>query len=646
MKKKLLSFVFALLVMSPCAFLLTACGNSDRDDKYMEVIVVGNDDPGIVGVTLYDADSYSKYDTHSYFHWQKGKDSHGSMIPKGKNYLLMVEYTPGYANGNLHVYINGEQSMFRKLAYELEEIGNPNYVDFQDDEIYVDLWKVTTESVNTITVTFGGQTELEKYDVQMSHIPAASRTSIANYEDLRFSVTVNGEEQLDQGEVVDGLAEGATFEQFEAYFADIDSCIKNLIYGDQIIFKVWFAGRLAPFNNADLFSTYEMDDTGYSWYNPCARSYFDPATGESVYIFNIESSESINMFWTRDNQTEQTINYNQVSLSLSLEGINNGDFTASESYTFEKIKNIFDNEGNVTFSIPNFKAINAKILQSSFETLDIGYQDLTNNEKAQIISYDNVTNVLTLTFNKYAYQYYLGNLIFNDQGEDHNLAGKPRLMSSGDYRVNPNEYSLRFYHDSENLYHNLITDGAWQTTPVIKLTHEYNGTEFNQDYEFEDQSHIHKTLWMEEDVQATVLNDSIMVFSGDDLVRNGGITFEMSFDFFPAPTLDEDGGYSSDSDLSRFEKITVTIGEAKFNITVEEGTGIHTDTGEEYTYYYFITDYYSNSIDGLTVYDCTDNDENIFVQSGNVQFVLTDGFINAQKPHDTSIKFEYYLKNA
>lgn len=645
MKKKLLSLVFALLVMIPCAFLLTACGNSDRD-KYMEVVVVGNDDPGIVGFYLEDADELTKYSSHSCFHWEKGEDTHGSMIPKGKNYLLMFELKPGYTYGDLHVYVNGEKRLLRKISYELEEIGNPNYVDFQDDEIYVDLWTVTTEAVNKITVTFGGQTELEKYDVQMSHISAASRTSIANCEDLRFSVTVNGEEELDQGEVVDGLPEGATFEQFEAYFAGIDNCITNLIYGDQIIFKVWFAGRLAPFNNADLFSTYEMDDTGYSWYNPCERSYFDPATGESVYIFNIESSESINMFWTHENETYEeyeTLDYNKVSLSLRLEGINNSDFTAIESYTFEEIKNKFDNEENVTFSIPNFKAINAKILQSNFVALDISYNEITNSEKTQMISYDNVTNVLTLTFNKYAYQYYLGNLIFNDQGEDHNLANKPRLMSFNDYRVNPNEYSLRLYHDSENLYDNLNTDGNWQETPVVKLTHEYNGTEFNHDYEFEDQSHIHKTLWMEEDVQATVLNDNIMVFYGGDLVGDG-ITFEMSFDFFPTPTLDERGEYSSDSDLSRFEKITVTIGETKFNITVEEGTGIHGDTGEEYTYY-FVTDY-DDSIDGLAVYDCTDNDGNINVHSGNVQFVLTDGFINAQKPHDTSIKFEYYLKNA
>lgn len=635
MKKKILSLIFALFLLIPCAFLLTACGD---DGKYLKIKIVDSNDVGVTGLHIEDADELSGSSSHGYFTWDKDRNYCDSMIPKEKNYIVFIELKPGYNMGSLTMYVNGEERSLRRLSSALQMIGNPNYIDFAyDDEanVMVDLWSVKADAVNEITITFEGQTELEKYDVQLTSINLNARKYIKNYDDLRFAFSINGEEKLN---------ENATFEDFSAYFAQTSNWINDLIYGDQLIFKVWFDGGIVPFNNAELFSTYESFD-GDSWYNACTKSYFDDATGKSVYIFDIYGREKINMFWTDENQTYEeyeTLDYNKVSLSLTLEGINNSDFTATESYTFEEIKNKFDNEENVTFSIPNFKAINAKILQSKFVALDISYNEITNSEKAQIISYDNETNVLTLTFNKYTYQYYLGNLIFDDQGEDHNLANKPRLMS--DYRVNPNEYSLRFYHDSEKLYQNLITDGNWQVTPVVKLVHEYNGTEFNYNYEFEDQSHIHKTLWMEDDVQATVLNDNIMVFYGDDLVGDG-ITFQMSFDFFPTPTLDENGVYSSESDLSRFEKIAVTIGETKFNITVEEGTDIHGDTGEEFTYYYFVTDY-NNSIDGLAIYDCTDNDENIHVQSCNVQFVLTDGFINAQKPHDTNIKFEYYLKNA
>lgn len=633
MKKKLLSFVFALLVMIPCAFLLTACGD---DGNYMKIKIVDSHDAGVVGIRLEDADELTSTSSHGYFTWDKDWNYCDSMVPKEKNYIVFIDLKPGYAMGSLTMYVNGEERSLRPLSSALQMIGNPSYIDFAyDDEanVMVDLWTVKADAVDEITITFKGRTELEKYDVKVSEINNLSRTMIQNYQDLRFAFSINGEEKL---------KENATFEDFSKYFSDKGYWINDLVYGDQLIFKVWFEGGIVPFNNAELFSTYESIE-GESWYTSCRKSYFDDATGKSVYIFDIYGGEKISMFWTPDNQTEQTINYNEVSLMLTLEGINNSDFTAIESYTFEEIKNIFDDEQNVTFTIPDFKAINAKILQSNFVALDISYNEITNNEKAQIINYNNTTNDLTLTFNKYTYQYYLGNLIFNDQGEDHDLANKPRLMS--DYRVNPNEYLLRFHHDSENLYQNLITAGYWQGTPVVKLTHEYNGTEFIHDYEFEDQSHIHKMLWMDEDVQATVLNDSIMVLYGDDLVRNGGITFEMSFDFFPTPTLDENGEYSSTGDLSRFEKITVTIGETKFDITVEKGTGIDPETEEEFTYYYFVTNY-DDSIDGLTVYDCTDNDGNIYVHSSNVKFVLTDGFINADKPHDTSIKFEYYLKNA
>lgn len=637
MKKKLLSFVFALLVMIPCAFLLTACGD---DGKYLKIKLVDSNDVGVAGLRIEYADELSGSSSHGCFTWDKDRNYCDSMIPKDNNYIVFIDLKPGYDMGSLTMCVNGEARSLRRLSSALQMIGNPNYIDFAyNDEanVMVDLWSVKADAVNEITITFEGQTELEKYDVQLTSINLNTRKYIKNYNDLRFAFSINGEEKL---------KENATFDDFSAYFAQTSNWINDLTYGDQLIFKVWFEGGIVPFNNAELFSLYESID-GESWYTSCRKSYFDDATGKSVYIFDIYGREKINMFWTHENQTYEeyeTLDYDKVSLSLILEGINNSDFTAIESYTFEEIKNKFDDEQNVTFTIPDFKAINAKILQSKFVALDISYNEITNSEKAQIISYDNMTKDLTLTFNKYTYQYYLGNLIFNDQGEDHNLANKPRLMSFNDYRVNPNEYSLRFYHDTENLYQNLITDVNWQVTPVVKLTHEYNGTEFNYNYEFEDQSHIHKTLWMEDDVQATVLNDNIMVFYGDDLVGDG-ITFQMSFDFFPTPTLDENGEYSSTGDLSRFEKITVTIGETKFNITVEEGTDTNQETGEEFTYYYFVTDY-NNSIDGLTVYDCTDNDGNINVHSGNVQFVLTDGFINAQKPHDTSIKFEYYLKNA
>lgn len=635
MKKKLLSLVFALLVMIPCAFLLTACGD---DGNYMKIKIVDSHDAGVVGIHLEDADELTSSSSHGYFTWDKDSNYCDSMVPKEKNYIVFIDLKPGYAMGSLTMYVNGEERSLRPLSSALQMIGNPSYIDFaHDDEanVMVDLWTVKADAVDEITITFKGRTELEKYDVQLTSINLNARKYIKNYNDLRFAFSINGEEKL---------KENATFDDFSAYFAQTSNWINDLIYGDQLIFKVWFEGGIVPFNNAELFSLYESFD-GESWYTSCRKSYFDDATGKSVYIFDIYGREKINMFWTHENETYEeyeTLDYDKVSLRLTLEGINNSDFTAIESYTFEEIKNKFDNEQNVTFTIPNFKAINAKILQSKFVTLDISYNEITNSEKAQIISYDNEKNVLTLTFNKYTYQYYSGNLIFNDQGEDHDLANKPRLMS--DYRDNPNEYLLRFYHDTENLYQNLITDGNWQVTPVIKLAHEYNGTEFIHDYEFEDQSHIHKMLWMDEDVQATVLNDSIMVLDGGDLAGDG-ITFEMSFDFFPTPTLDENGDYSSRGDLSRFEKITVTVGETKFDITVEEGTDNDPETEEEFTYYYFVTNY-DDSIDGLTVYDCTDNDENIYVHSDNVQFVLTDGFINALKPHDTSIKFEYFLKNA
>ena len=73
---------------------------------------------------------------------------------------------------------------------------------------------------------------------------------------IRDAFSINGEEKL---------KENATFTDFVAYFAQTSNWIEDLIYGDQLIFKVWFDGGIVPFNNAELFSVYETID-GQSWY--------------------------------------------------------------------------------------------------------------------------------------------------------------------------------------------------------------------------------------------------------------------------------------------------------------------------------------------------------------------------------------------
>lgn len=74
---------------------------------------------------------------------------------------------------------------------------------------------------------------------------------------IRDTFSINGEEKL---------KENATcFADFAACFAQTSNWNEDLIYGDQLIFKVCFDGGIVPFNNAELFSVYETID-GQSWY--------------------------------------------------------------------------------------------------------------------------------------------------------------------------------------------------------------------------------------------------------------------------------------------------------------------------------------------------------------------------------------------
>lgn len=615
MKKKILSLIFAMFLLIPCAFLLTACGD---DGKYLKIKLVDSNDVGVAGLHIEDADELSGSSSHGYFTWDKDSNYCDSMIPKEKNYIVFIDLKPGYNMGSLTMYVNGEERSLRRLSSALQMIGNPNYLDFAyDDEanVMVDLWSVKADAVNEITITFKGQTELEKYDVKVSEINNISRTMIQNYQDLRFAFSINGEEKL---------KENATFEDFSEYFLDKGYWIEDLIYGDQLVFKVWFEGGIVPFNNAELFSTYETND-GDSWYNACTKSYFDDATGKSVYIFDIYGGKKINMFWTRENKTEQTINYNQVSLSLRFD---NYTFNADEIYTFEQIKAKFDNSEYVTFNIPNFKSIDKSVIER-YMSMEIGYGKVTSENRPLIELRD---GTLKFSFSRYAYNYYLNNLIFEDEGQDHTLANKPRLLWAGDYLENPNEYRVECYYKNENFYEQLTADKNW-TTPIVKFSHIYDGQEFNYgNFEFEDRSNIHTNFNVSEEsnAHASLFDSNVLLLD----TTKSDITFDMGFWFFPIP--DENG--SSTADITYFEKITISMGENSFDITVASEEIEDPDLGI-FTYYYFVAG--ASTIPDLTIVTHEDNDA---IDGNSVRFTISNELcdINA----NNEIKITYHLKNA
>ena len=577
MKKKLLSFVFALLVMIPCAFLLTACGD---DGKYLKIKIVDSNDLGVTGLRIEYADELSSSNSHGCFTWDKDNNYCDSMISKDNNYIVFIDLKPGYNMGSLTMYVNGEERNLRRLSSALQMIGNPNYIDFAYDEanVMVDLWSVKADAVNEITITFKGQTEQEKYDVKINGLESSARTKIVQHADLRFAIDINGNAIL---------PENATYEQMITVLNASANYIENLVYGDIVTFKVWFDGCEIPFNNANFLSTYDVD---LNHYYELSNSYYDN-DGKSVYKLEITSDERLYAFWTNPD-SEADVTYDEVGLIFD---INNHSFVSNETLSHTEIA-----ENGAVFHVSGITETEYKLLMKDYTDIYIVHKTLTQQQKQSIFSYADST--LTCNFgNVPAITYFYEN-------EDN----KPRLSTYFDQAKNPNDYKLYIEVD----YDQVVNDEEFKDQCLIVSSY-YDGNKFSDRFELPDKSYLSTNVPNYSELNSLVYRIDkgfIVLFLTEE---ESDVC--ISTMFFTAPVLVEENeeytSYTSSADMTKIDRITFSWEDQSFDIRVLSGED-ELD-GEPFTYYYFAGD---ESVFGGAVTVVYERDS-IRLQSDNYQLI-------------------------
>ena len=494
MKKKLLSLVFALLVMIPCAFLLTACGGSDT----VIVSVKDPNDSGINSIEFYDIEEFNGFFSPMYFTWnEQYKEPY--YVPKGNTYLVVVSLKDSYIAGSLQLYINDELHELRPLAQQLQQAGNSDYASYEDNTSVATIFDLNGSAPSEMEISFEGGTELKRYSLQFENaVPAYDPNKdqstiyrIANYEDLRFQVfrdSVHNDE-WDQTYTL----EPYDYASFSALCRQFNGGSNKLNYGDKVIFHVWFDGQKTPFNNAGLF---KIKSNYADFWQDLPYVYYDGSTGKSVYMFEVDGNTELRIDWVYDNEYIDEYNYDQAYLNFEM-----GDkyLTKLGPLTHAEIM-----ESGAVYTIDGFSQNEYELLMKDYTEIRVlAYTPsyLTQAQKEEIFSYDAETQTLTCNFGKKPAISY-GNP-YLDENNKYSM-----LKNFGSEDEYPNNFNLECEVDHEQMHND-------QSLKTLKFNHYYygqNAYDYNNDtlilnsgsyagtYFFDYNNGKHYTLFDDEDL--------------------------------------------------------------------------------------------------------------------------------------------------
>ena len=135
MKKKILTFLFAICLILPCAFMLTACGgDSDKNfnvniNTFKNSMQTGLQD-GVKEIRLVDATGMEDYTICTHIGDELGLEVQKFEVEKGKKLVLLVTLEHGYEindvtikadgyNGGRGLSSNKAEGLYTTLAYRL-----------------------------------------------------------------------------------------------------------------------------------------------------------------------------------------------------------------------------------------------------------------------------------------------------------------------------------------------------------------------------------------------------------------------------------------------------------------------------------------------------------------------------------------------
>lgn len=533
MKKKILSFVFAICLIIPCAFIMTACGGNNMKVRLLKIT-----DPGVKSIIVYDASEHAGNRSHSYATCirEEGLDREGR-LPKENEYLVIIDLEEGYDYGDLQLKVTGEEYVdimdLDKISNLLASISNPNYVDFEDSTLKGVLWRVGADAVDEIEVSLLGEAQKSRHTLSISQ-GESTYQDVANYQDLRLSLYVDNV-VAKNADLVSEFAPADFLNFVNEYTTG-----KTFEYGQMITIKVWFDDSIVVFNNGSFVNVY---DSAFGSYDPIAWEdrYYDTEMDASIYKFEIKKNTSVQLEWYDGSMN--SVDYDTISLSYS-------DFA---NYYKEAENTIVHNDVldvNAIFEIANVTELDYEILMKNYTTVIVNYNTtLTQAQKQSMFSYDdgklvvNAGILLPINYNRIVGD---GKRSFSDQSK--------------------NNFILEAEIDREAVF-------ADNTVKTVKVRQFHNGVEFSDEFEVPTlpEGARLELMLLPETETATELGNNAFAFDGmqAEYIR-------LNVMYFPAD--------ASDTNNNLIQKIVVSDGTNSFDLTFNGEIFVGTSTIEGLTY--------------------------------------------------------------
>ncbi len=228
MKKKFLSFILAICLIIPCAFMLTACGGDGDKNYNVNINTFKNSiqtklQDGVKEISLVDATGIQDYTKGTHIGDELGLEVKKYEVEKGKKLVLLVTLEPGYEINDVTIKADGYngEDIEPEEAYTESPQDSWIYSFVVTESLSKELWITFdgTPAKRTQTITLS-ESNVEFFDQADPEFPEdlPAKTILADakfslyYEDDEFPVGRDVFENIGLNEFKTKVNEGFSFE--------------------------------------------------------------------------------------------------------------------------------------------------------------------------------------------------------------------------------------------------------------------------------------------------------------------------------------------------------------------------------------------------------------------------------------------------
>ena len=353
MKKKFLTFLFAICLILPCAFMLTACGEKAKINVNINTFVgytAGTLKEGVEEIRLVDATSYSSnvYTDFPVISKDIGKEVTKFEVEEGSELILFMVLKPGYDINNVKIKTDG----FGGTAHSLEVFDN-----FDPSGNWVYSFKLTSSLNKELFVVLEGTPARRMQTISLA------QTNAQYFDQLKPG---SGEDVFTASKVLENARLSLTSKigaHTQNYFSNISITDLREKINSNETFEVP-AGSTLIFNVA---SNYELSYGNYAILN--------------LYNSEIYETLSYTQSFNAVSSSLETVCYENETITFDWTKFTSDSFISSIDF----IIYIYENGGNNTSKyISSVKASNGTVLLNREDDYSVSFKEYFNNYNSGI----------------------------------------------------------------------------------------------------------------------------------------------------------------------------------------------------------------------------------------------------------------------